>query len=107
MAPSSRSEGRIDVLVVSLGTTGGWRAAAAELVASLERVGAAVQAVEPEAPRGVRTFALTDFVQARAVRRAAVAGIERAPAPGARLLLDHGVVAVAAAGCGVARRDRG
>lgn len=77
MALSSRPAGRIDVLVVSLGTTGGWRAAAAELADSLERVGAAVETVAPVAVPGVRTFALTDFVQARAVRRAAQAGIER------------------------------
>jgi Glycosyl transferases group 1 len=77
VALSSRPAGRIDVLVVSLGTTGGWRAAAAELAGSLERVGAAVETVAPEAVPGARTFALTDFVQARAVRRAAQAGIER------------------------------
>jgi len=77
VAPTPRLGGRIDVLVVSLGTTGGWRAAAAELAGSLERVGAAVATVAPDAVPGARTFALTDFVQARAVRRAAQAGIER------------------------------
>ena len=77
MALTPRLEGRIDVLVVSLGTTGGWRSAAAELAGSLQRVGAAVATVAPEAVPEVRTLALTDFVQARAVRRAAQAGIER------------------------------
>jgi hypothetical protein len=72
-----RPEGQIDVLVASLGTTGGWRAAAAELAASLERVGATVAVVAPDPVRDVRTLALTDFVQARAVRAAAAAGIER------------------------------
>jgi hypothetical protein len=77
VASSPRPEGPIDVLVVSLGTTGGWRAAAAELAGSLERVGAAVATVAPQTVPGMRTFALTDFVQARAVRHAAQVGIER------------------------------
>lgn len=65
----------VDVLVVSLGTTGGWRVAAAELSASLERVGARVALVSAgRAPR-VRTFALTDLTQALATRRATQQGI--------------------------------
>ena len=64
-----------DVLLVSLGSTAGWRAADAELVASLERAGAQVAVARAEAPREVRTLALTDLVWARAARRAAQAGI--------------------------------
>jgi glycosyltransferase involved in cell wall biosynthesis len=66
---------RIDVLVVAVASTTGWRAATQELVASLRRAGAevAVAATGP-LPR-VRTFALTDLVEARAARRAAQAGI--------------------------------
>jgi glycosyltransferase involved in cell wall biosynthesis len=70
----------VDLLVVSLGTTGGWRAAASELTAALRRAGASV-AVAASAPVSeVRTFALTDYVQARAARRACLQGIaEHAP----------------------------
>lgn len=66
---------RADVLVVSLGTTAGWRSADATLVAAIERAGAsAVQVTAAAAPQ-VRTFALTDLVQARAARAAAREGI--------------------------------
>jgi hypothetical protein len=64
-----------DVLVVSVGGTMGWRAAARELADSLTRAGARVSVVEAEQPRRVRTFALTDLVEARAARRASVRGI--------------------------------
>lgn len=63
------------VLVVSLGTTGGWRTAATELAGSLERAGARVALVQPPPPRHVRTFALTDLTQALATRRVASRGI--------------------------------
>jgi hypothetical protein len=69
--------GRADVLVVSLGTTAGWRSADAELVAALRRAGAGTELVTAQAPREVRTFALTDVAQARAARRAALEGIRR------------------------------
>ena len=73
---AARRQGpRADVLVVSLGTTGGWTAAADELVGSIGRAGAKVALVTAEAMPSVRTFALTDLVQALACRRAAVAGI--------------------------------
>jgi hypothetical protein len=64
-----------DVLVVSLGTTGGWRVAAAALTASLERVGARVALVAARQAPHVRTFALTDLTQALATRRATQHGI--------------------------------
>jgi hypothetical protein len=64
-----------DVLVVSLATTGGWRAAASELIDGLRRAGASVAVAEVAKPRDVRTFALTDYVQARAARTAAVNAI--------------------------------
>jgi hypothetical protein len=70
-----------DVLLVSLGSTAGWRAADAELVGSLERAGARVAVARARAPREVRTLALTDLVWARAARRAAQVGIaEHSPA---------------------------
>jgi Glycosyl transferases group 1 len=73
-----------DVLFVSLGSTAGWRAADAELVASLERAGAKVAVVRAKPQREVRTLALTDFVWARAARHAAAKGV--ADHPGAAVL---------------------
>lgn len=64
-----------DVVVVSVDSTTGWRAATAELVGSLTRVGARVTPVGTGPVPEVRTFALTDFVQARAARRAAARAI--------------------------------
>jgi hypothetical protein len=66
---------RADILVVSVDSTTGWRVAAHELVEALRRAGADAAAVTTgELPR-VRTFALTDFVEARAARRACIRGI--------------------------------
>jgi glycosyltransferase involved in cell wall biosynthesis len=59
-----------DVLVVSVDSTGGWRMAAGELVASLERAGAKVAVARTGPLPRVRTFALTDLAEARAARRA-------------------------------------
>ena len=66
-----------DVLLVSLGSTAGLRAADLELAAALERAGAAVAVVAATPPREVRTLALTDLLWARAARAAAVGGIAR------------------------------
>lgn len=63
-----RAASGTDVLVVSLGATTGWRAAARELAQGLERSGARVRAVDTGPAPAVRTFMLTDFVQARAAR---------------------------------------
>jgi glycosyltransferase involved in cell wall biosynthesis len=60
-----------DVLLVSLGSTGGLRAADAELRGALERAGARVVIASAAPQRDVRTMALTDLVWARAARRAA------------------------------------
>jgi hypothetical protein len=65
------------VLIVSVGATTGWRAAARELAGSLERAGARVAMVDTGPVREVRTFMLTDLVQAVAARRAASAATER------------------------------
>ena len=59
----------VDVLVVGVDSTGGWRAATDELADSLRRAGARVERVGPGPLRRVRTFALTDYVEARAARR--------------------------------------
>lgn len=66
---------RTDVLVVSVGSTGGWRAADRELADSIARAGATVQLVSARPAPRVRTFALTDLVQARLARQAAQRGI--------------------------------
>ena len=64
-----------EILIVSLGSTSGLRAADAELAAALARAGADVAVVAARPPREVRTLALTDLVWARAARAAAVRGI--------------------------------
>jgi glycosyltransferase involved in cell wall biosynthesis len=64
-----------DVLVVSVQSTTGWGAAARELVQSLERAGASVAVAGTGPVPRVRTFALTDLVEARAARRACLRGI--------------------------------
>lgn len=66
----------VDVLLVSLGSTGGLRVADDALADGLRRAGLSVEVVRAEPPREVRTFALTDLVWALAARRAAKAGIE-------------------------------
>jgi len=66
---------RADVLLVSLGSTAGLRAADAELAGALERAGARVAVVAAAPQRDVRTLALTDLVWARAARAAAVRGL--------------------------------
>lgn len=64
-----------DVLLVSLGSTAGLRAADAELAASIERAGASAAVVTARAQDPVRTFARTDRRWARAARAAAQAGL--------------------------------
>jgi glycosyltransferase involved in cell wall biosynthesis len=63
--------GPVDVLIVSLGSTGGLRAADAELADSLRRAGASVAVASATPPRPVRTLALTDLSWAHAARRVA------------------------------------
>jgi glycosyltransferase involved in cell wall biosynthesis len=71
----SGEPGRADVLVVGVDSTGGWSAAARELVAALRRSGTDARAAQAGRPPRVRTFALTDFVEAWMARQAAQAGI--------------------------------
>ncbi|HEV2812364.1 MAG TPA: hypothetical protein VGW10_03850, partial [Solirubrobacteraceae bacterium] len=66
-----------DVLLVSLGSTHGWRVADEALAASLRRAGATVEVAAAQRPREVRTFALTDLTWALAARRAATEALER------------------------------
>ena len=67
---------RADVLLVSLGSTAGLRAADAELRGALERAGARVVVAAAAPQRDVRTFALTDLVWARAARAVARAALD-------------------------------
>jgi hypothetical protein len=60
-----------DVLIVSLGSTAGLRAADDELAAALRRAGATVVVATARPPREVRTYALTDLAWATSARRAA------------------------------------
>ncbi len=66
----------VDVLLVSLGSsTSGWKRTDAALAGALERAGASVARAVAAPTREVRTLMLTDLVQARAARAAAVRGI--------------------------------
>jgi glycosyltransferase involved in cell wall biosynthesis len=65
-----------DVLVVSLGSTAGLRAADSELASSMGRAGASVAVVAARPRRDVRTLALTDLVWALSARAATRSGIE-------------------------------
>ena len=69
--------GAVDVLIVSLGSTGGLRRADEELAGSLRRAGASVAVAAAAPPRQVRTLALTDLTWALAARRAARAELAR------------------------------
>jgi hypothetical protein len=77
-------EQRAGVLIVSLGSTAGLRAADEELRASLERAGAKATVVSAGEPRRLRTLMLTDLAWARAARASAagaLAGLELSRAP--------------------------
>ena len=63
-----------DVLVVSVGATTGWRGAARGLADAIAQAGARAVLIESAPVPEVRTFMLTDLVQAVAARRAAVRG---------------------------------
>jgi glycosyltransferase involved in cell wall biosynthesis len=70
----------LDVLIVSLGSTSGLRAADEELRGSLQRAGASVDLVCAVPPAEVRTLMLTDLRWALAARRVAVAALRRVDA---------------------------
>jgi hypothetical protein len=69
----------MDVLIVSLGSTGGLRTADEELLGSLRRAGADAAIARAEPPRAVRTLMLTDLLWALAARRAVMAELRRGP----------------------------
>src|ERR1700680_3458867 len=67
----------VDVLIVSLGSTRGLRAADDELRDSLERAGASVELARASPPAPISTLMLTDLVWARATRDAARGMLEK------------------------------
>jgi glycosyltransferase involved in cell wall biosynthesis len=76
-APLSAPAGRPDVLVVVIDSTPGWTAAARELSGALRDAGAVVELAGTGPVPRVRTFALTDLVQARMARAVASRALER------------------------------
>src|SRR5277367_4596078 len=77
---SAPRAGAVDVLIVSLGSTTGLRAADEDLAASLRRAGASVAVAPSPRPPAMRTLMLTDLAWARAARAAAVEAL-RTTAP--------------------------
>jgi hypothetical protein len=74
--------GRLDVLIVSLGSTEGLRTADAELHDALRRAGANAAIVSSRRPEPMRTLMLTDLAWAWAARRTArrvIAGLQDSP----------------------------
>ncbi|HEU0251124.1 MAG TPA: glycosyltransferase [Solirubrobacteraceae bacterium] len=68
----------LDVLIVSLGSTGGLRAVDEELLASLRRAGVRAEIARAQGPRRrLRTLMLTDLTWALAARRAAGEALAR------------------------------
>lgn len=67
----------VDVLLVSLSSTQGLRAADEQLAASLERAGARVELARAGAPAPVRTLMLTDLAWARSARASAERMLEQ------------------------------
>jgi hypothetical protein len=70
----------LDVLLVSLGSTGGLRVADRELLGSLRRAGVSAELASAATQRQVRTMMLTDLLWARAARVAASDQLDRTPA---------------------------
>jgi hypothetical protein len=70
---------RLDVLIVSLGSTEGLRIADRQLRDSLERAGASVAIAQAQPPAPTRTLMLTDLAWARAARAAAAAALRDSP----------------------------
>jgi hypothetical protein len=73
--------GRLDVLIVSLGSTHGLRTADEELGGSLVRAGARVAIARALAPAPTRTLMLNDLAWARAARAAAMRALAQQPWP--------------------------
>ncbi len=74
---SAGGQESIDLLIVSLGSTQGLRAADEQLQGSLERAGVSVALAQAQPPGPKRTLMLTDLAWAHAARAAATAMLER------------------------------
>ena len=70
----------MDVLIVSLGSTGGLRTADEQLLDSLRRAGASAAIARAKPPRPLRTLMLTDLLWASAARRAAISALQQTEA---------------------------
>lgn len=82
--PAQAGAGRPDVVLLSLGTTLGWRAADAVFVEQLRRAGASVAATTVRigaSGRLRRAYPVTDLVEALAARRALRAALRRERPP--------------------------
>jgi hypothetical protein len=79
--PAAPATGRLDVLIVSLGSTEGLRRADEELRDSLVRAGARVEIARALPPAPKRTLMLTDLAWARAARVAASRALAEQPSP--------------------------
>lgn len=66
-----------DVLVVTVESTTGWGSSSRRLTAAIRQAGASAELITTGPVPEVRTFMLTDLVQARAARRAASRAIAR------------------------------
>ncbi len=77
----------VDVLLVTLGSTTGLRAADDELCRSIERAGASVAVANALRPPEVPTMMATDLLWARAARRAAARELDRLSPAGARAVI--------------------
>jgi hypothetical protein len=97
---------RLDVLIVSLGSTAGLLRADEELEQALVRAGASVAVARAMPPREVRTLMLTDLVWARAARAAAAQMLTRlAPHPPRALIYSSTTAAMLWARAGAIRFD--
>lgn len=78
MTPPAAAGG-VDVLIVSLASTTGLRAADEDLAGSLRRAGASVAIAAAVPPPALRTLMLTDLAWARSARAAAAAALREGP----------------------------
>jgi glycosyltransferase involved in cell wall biosynthesis len=93
------------VLIVSLGSTGGLRAADEQLRESLARAGASVALVCVPAPPPIRTLALTDLRWAHAARHATLAALQELRVPPRSIIYSSTTAALLWPRPGVIRFD--
>jgi hypothetical protein len=84
----------LDVLIVSLGSTAGLRAADRQLCDALRRAGANATIASARAPAQTRTLMLTDLAWARATRAAARAALARSVDPSPAIIYSSTTAAL-------------